>query len=542
MVSSNRRRALVLEIVADTKQATSGFGSFRKAINSNVAKIGAAFGGVQIARFIGDTITAANDLNESINAVNVVFGEASRTIAKFGQTSAQEVGLSTRAFNDLATVTGSILRNSEVPGFADVTVELTRRAADLASVFNTDVGQAMAAVNSALIGQSEPIRKYGVTITAAGVASEAAALGFEELDEQAKKLATVSLIMKQTEAVAGDFADTLGDSLANQSRVVAAEWENLQAQLGQNALPLAVEGMKLLNTALVNAGGAANNFQLGASWLFTGGRTDRNSAQQAALVAQNRLNELLRDGVDPAGALGTALALVTLNTDGTTEAYTKFFDRVGASNAEVFKATELLLEYGEANNFTEEQLAGLNRELLRARGAIQASGIDEKFAEDARLLAAAQLGVAAANLEVAATAEELLPVLERLGFRNYDDARAAQDRADSYNAANAAMAAIERRRFEAHVREISAAWNDQARDIEQANEALAEQIELRNIYSQLPGSGGGGGGTGPIGPLSVPSDAGATIVTVNVNGAIDSVAAGREVNRVLRRYGAVTGG
>ena len=46
--------------------------------------------------------TAASDLNESMNAMNVPFGETSDEIKVIGETSAESFGLSQRAFNEMA--------------------------------------------------------------------------------------------------------------------------------------------------------------------------------------------------------------------------------------------------------------------------------------------------------------------------------------------------------------------------------------------------------------------------------------------------------
>src|SRR3990172_1005878 len=193
--------------------------------------------------FVRGSISAASNLEESLNAVNKVFGESANKIHTFGQVTAQAVGLSTREFNQLATVTGSMLTNLgfQSDAAAKETIRLTQRASDMASVYNTDVGTALAAVNSALKGEANPIEQFGVKLNEATIKARAIELGLVgatgAIDQNAKATATLSLIYEQTAKTAGDFAQT-SDSLANSQRRAAAAMENAQARLGRVGLPL----------------------------------------------------------------------------------------------------------------------------------------------------------------------------------------------------------------------------------------------------------------------------------------------------------------
>lgn len=215
-------------------------GMAKLADTAKVAAIAAV--GAGIAKFAVDSIAAASNLEESMNAVNKVFGESAEVINNFGQVSANAVGLSTREFNQLATVTGSMLTNL---GFnaqqaGQETITLTQRAADMASVFNTDVGTALEAINSALKGEANPIEQFGVKLNDAAVRARAVELGLAattaEVDANAKATATLSLIYEQTAKTQGDFASTSND-LANSQRRAAAAMENAQARFGKAVTP-----------------------------------------------------------------------------------------------------------------------------------------------------------------------------------------------------------------------------------------------------------------------------------------------------------------
>ena len=81
---------------------------------------------------------------------------------RFGETSRTAVGLSQSAFNDLAVPLGALLSNVglSADATAEQTINLTKRAADLASLFNTDVSTALEAINSGLKGEADPLEQF----------------------------------------------------------------------------------------------------------------------------------------------------------------------------------------------------------------------------------------------------------------------------------------------------------------------------------------------------------------------------------------------
>lgn len=221
------------------------FGGLRSAINTHSVAITAAMttAAVGIAAFAQSSIEASSSLEESINAVNVVFGEASKRILDFGQTAAKEVGLSMRQLNEAVTPLGSMLLNVGVSAdeAANRSLDLTKRAADLASVFNVSLDEALTAVQAGLRGQTEPLTKFGVGLFDANVKAFALKEGIIETDRemtnQEKTLARLGLFFEQTNRVEGDFQNT-SDSLANQQRILKAEFENVRTEIGNQLLPI----------------------------------------------------------------------------------------------------------------------------------------------------------------------------------------------------------------------------------------------------------------------------------------------------------------
>jgi len=159
------------------------------------------------------------------------------------------VFLAASEFNQLAAVTGTLLQGFGlgVDEVADLTIVLTERAADLASVFNTDVSVALEAINAALRGETEQIRKF----TGSFSIDEVKEFGRElfnvtgELTDQQQALAAVEFILSKTAAVQGDAAAT-ADQLANQQRALSEVWGNAQAEIGAAFVPALEEAIPLL--------------------------------------------------------------------------------------------------------------------------------------------------------------------------------------------------------------------------------------------------------------------------------------------------------
>lgn len=238
------------QVLKNIKSEVGGLeGAFR-----NVGTVAAGFlaaGAVQqglgaVTGFLGDSVSAASDLGESINAVTQIFGDNAQEVLDWGRQNATSFGLSSRAFNQMATPLGAMLKNAglSMDDVTSSTIDLTKRAADMASVFNTDVDEALAAIQAGLRGESDPLEKFGVGLSAAKVEARALADTGKtlksELTEQEKALARINIIMEQTNDVSGDFQNT-SDGLANSQRIAAARMEELQATIGEKLMPVTVK-------------------------------------------------------------------------------------------------------------------------------------------------------------------------------------------------------------------------------------------------------------------------------------------------------------
>ncbi len=302
------RRALTIEIVGDARDFEHAMDRTNRKLSGFQKAAGAA--GVAIAGGLAvgakKAVDEASGLNESINAVNVVFGKAGTQILAFGKVAAKEAGLSMRQLNELVTPVGASLINT---GFsadqaAKASVGLAKRAADMASVFNVDVSEALGAVQAGLRGEADPLERFGVGLSDAAVKARAMAMGLaeseKEIDANDKAQARLALIMAQTNKVAGDFKNTSGE-LANAQRINAAATDNQQATLGQGLLPV----MKTYQGALR----VATNFM-----------ADNTGATKLAVGALAGLSAVLLGVSVATKAVTAAKAIATAVTAGYTAA------------------------------------------------------------------------------------------------------------------------------------------------------------------------------------------------------------------------------
>lgn len=242
--------------------ATSKFGGIMKSVGQGVLQgVGiAGFFAVQSAASavvggFGRAISAASDLNETQSKVGVVFGKSANEILAWGKTSAQAMGLSQNAAEGAAATFGNLFLALKLPSdqIPKMSMSLVKLAGDLASFNNVSPEEALQALQSGLVGEVEPLRKFGVNLSEATLAQEAFSLGLVKtttgvLPPAIRTQAAYSLIMKQTTTAQGDFART-SNGLANQQRIAAAKVEDAFAKLGQALLPIAATVVPLLADA-----------------------------------------------------------------------------------------------------------------------------------------------------------------------------------------------------------------------------------------------------------------------------------------------------
>lgn len=257
IIARDMASAKLGRIGAAAERTSGPLGRLGKSLGSMAKTYGplaAAAAGAFAVKVGIDSVNAASDLNETLTKSQVLFGSSAAAIEDWGETAALRLGQSKREAIDAASTfaifgKSANLSGKELTGFSTGLAEL---ASDMASFSNTSPEEAITAIGAALRGEQEPIRRFGVLLDDATLRAQAMKMGLIETTTQAltpqqKVLAAHAQILKQTTDAQGDFART-SSGLANQQRILAAQFEDVKAELGQKLLPVAVEFTTWLNS------------------------------------------------------------------------------------------------------------------------------------------------------------------------------------------------------------------------------------------------------------------------------------------------------
>jgi hypothetical protein len=235
-------------------------------LSSALGKLGLAGLGIQtvvgavagLGKALVDPIMAASDLEESINKVQVVFGDSSKVITDFAKTSAQSLGQSQAAALGATGTFGNLFVSMGLgqKDAAALSTRIVTLGSDLASFNNIKPEEALEKLRAGLVGESEPLRALGVNLNEAAVAEEALRLGLgksaQTLTDSAKIQARYSLILQQTKSAQGDFART-STGMANALRIISASFADLRTQIGNRFLPIIAPLISQVAVALPRA-------------------------------------------------------------------------------------------------------------------------------------------------------------------------------------------------------------------------------------------------------------------------------------------------
>jgi hypothetical protein len=253
-------RTLKLSILGDVDGLNKSLKSATKDVETfgdKMGKVGKVAGAALAAATVAagafavkigvEAVKAASDLSETIQKVGVLFGKTSKDIEKFAEGAASSLGQTKQQALDAAATFATFGKAAGLSGqdLSKFSIDFVKLSSDLASFNNTSPEQAINAIGSALRGEAEPLRAYGVLLNDASLRQAALELGIisttkNALTPQQKVLAAQALIYKQTGAAQGDFERT-SDGLANKTRILTAQLENAKTTIGTALLPIVLQ-------------------------------------------------------------------------------------------------------------------------------------------------------------------------------------------------------------------------------------------------------------------------------------------------------------
>jgi hypothetical protein len=247
--------SVVVSALSALKSTVLGVGSaFASAVGSALkfGAVGGILGAVVGVKMVRD---AAN-LEESMNKVSVVFGKSGSVVVATADRMQSAFGLSKTAFLDGASAFGGFFAGA---GYAEkdaasLSVRMVKLAADMGSLRNIPVAEALTKIQAGLAGEAEPLRRFGVDLTEANVEAWALKMGLaavgEELSAGAKVQSRIAIITQGLSKDMGDLART-ADSPSNALKEFWGRVEDLSATFGESLLPIAAGALQGINSGLV---------------------------------------------------------------------------------------------------------------------------------------------------------------------------------------------------------------------------------------------------------------------------------------------------
>jgi len=212
-----------------------------------LAAVGGAIAGAfafgQIAGFAKEAIDGAVNIGEQLSKLDVLAEGSSKKFDEWSDTTAKAMGIAkgdaleaAGQFVGLFKAAGKV--GDEGIGAAQTMVKL---ASGMASFNNASPEETLAALQSGLRGEFEPLRKYNVLLDDATLKQVAFEKGIisstnEALTPQQKTLAAYEAIMAQTTNQIDDFTRT-SDSAANKQRALGAMFTDTKNKIGDALRP-----------------------------------------------------------------------------------------------------------------------------------------------------------------------------------------------------------------------------------------------------------------------------------------------------------------
>ena len=246
-------------IYTSSGKASLGISNLGKRFRSLFSQIMPFIGIWKAFSFAKQAVEISSDLTEVQNVVDVTFGDFKQKIEDLASVSIPELGMSELTTKQIASkfqAMGSAMGIAQ-GSMADMSVELTRLAGDMASFYNVEqkaVGEDLEAI---FTGQTKPLRQYGLDLTEATLQEWALKNGIDanvnSMSQMEKTMLRYQYVMANTQAAQGDFLRTQ-DTWANQIRILKEQIRQLAAIIGGvfiNALKPLVKALNAVMSKVI---------------------------------------------------------------------------------------------------------------------------------------------------------------------------------------------------------------------------------------------------------------------------------------------------
>ncbi|MFS8541312.1 MAG: hypothetical protein LOD89_04395, partial [Tissierellales bacterium] len=183
-------------------------------------------------------VNVASDLTEVQNVVDVTFGSMASEINEFASNATKQFGLSELSAKQFASTMGAMLKSSGITGEAvkDMSIELTKLAADMASFYNLDPEEAFTKIRAGISGETEPLKQLGINMNIANLEAFALSQGinkaWKEMTQAEQTMLRYNYLLAVTGDAQGDFARN-SESWANQIKILKEQWKEFMSLIGK---------------------------------------------------------------------------------------------------------------------------------------------------------------------------------------------------------------------------------------------------------------------------------------------------------------------
>jgi hypothetical protein len=251
------------------------FGTTARSAKRHFTSLAATFGRlyanffliIRGARLLKKAIDISSDLREVQNVVATTFGDATGKVQDFADTAILSFGMSELSAKQFASrfqamgvamgvtskqvsaasdfIANAVSRNQRAytnlgDSMADVSINLTKLAADMGSFYNADYADVAEDLAAVMTGMTRPLRKYGLDLTEATLKEWALSHG---LDGNIKKMTQAEKTMLRYQYVMANMGHVMGDFEKTQNT-----WANVVRTIGQQFQALG----KLIGEALIS--------------------------------------------------------------------------------------------------------------------------------------------------------------------------------------------------------------------------------------------------------------------------------------------------
>ena len=203
----------------------------------------------------GLSIKAFSDLQETVNKVDVSFGNSAGAVKAWADNSIASMGLAKQSALDAAALFGDMGtgmgQNQEEA--SKMSMSLVQLGADMASFKNVSIDRAQTALAGIYTGETEALKGLGIVMTETNLAEFARKKGIsksiDEMTQAEKVQLRYAYVMDVTKNAQGDFART-SDSIANKTRTSTEKAKELSAEIGEKLAPAWTKVLEVGNKVL----------------------------------------------------------------------------------------------------------------------------------------------------------------------------------------------------------------------------------------------------------------------------------------------------